>query len=198
MEDVSFQRGSQINFWTVMGGLQTAALLTQTGVLWDQIQTGRWYLLLYLFSSLLIIALVWAISAWESLVLKWTISVPTILTQFLGNFVLAITYLLIANPAGWSLGLAVSATCNWLHQILLSRRGAWESLPPEIRKSRKARLWVFGFWPLFAYAGAIHMYLATSVLVETVWGLIGLAIIMGALFRQNREIEHERKELGIP
>ena len=198
MEDVYFQRGSTVNFWTVMGGLQTAALLTQTGIIWEQIQAGRWYLSLYLLDSLLIIALIWALSSWESLILKWTISIPTILTQFLGNFALAITCLLITNPAGWSLGLTIAAACNWLHQILLSRLGAWEIFSPKMLKLRKASLWAFGLWPLFALAGAIHMYLVTSVLVQTIWGMLGLAIIIEALFRQHRVIERERKELGIP
>ena len=70
VEDVHYQRAAQVNFWTVMGGLQTAALLTQTGIFWEQIQAGRWYLSLYLLDSLLVIALIWALSSWESLILK--------------------------------------------------------------------------------------------------------------------------------
>jgi hypothetical protein len=198
MEDVYFQRESQVNFWTIMGGLQTAALLTQMGIFWEQLQAGRWYLSFYLLSSLLVIALIWSLSSWESLVLKWTISIPTILTQFLGNFVLAITCLLIVNPAGWALSLGIAATCNWLHQIFLFRLGAWEVFSPEMLKLRKARLWVFGLWPILSFVGAAHMYLVPSTFVQIIWGMLGMAVIIEALSRQHREIERERKALGIP
>lgn len=198
MEDVSFQRESQINFWTVMGGLQTAALLTQTGVLWEQMQAGRWYLSLYLLNSVLIVALIWAISSWESLILKWTISIPAILTQFVGNFALAVTFLFTADPSVWSLGLAVAATCNLLHQIVLSRMGAWESLSTKLFKARNARLWFFSLWPILCLAGTVHMSLTPSVLVQTGWGLAGLVVIITGLIQQHRQIEFERKELGIP
>lgn len=198
MEDVSFQRGSQVNFWTVMGGLQTAALLTQIGGIWEQMQTGRWYLSIFLVNSLLIIALIWAISSWESLILKWRISIPAILTQFVGNFALAITFLMATNPAAWSLGLAVAATCNLLHQLVLSRLGAWESFSPELLNMRRARIWGFGLWPILCLAGAIHMFLAPTTLVQTMWGLVGLVVIVAGLWQQHSQIERERREFGIP
>ena len=198
MEDVNLQRAAQLNLWTVMGGLQVAALLTQVGSVWDQLQAGRWYLFIYALDSLLIIALLWAGSFWETLVTKWTITIPTILTQLLGNFVLAITCLLITNPAGWSLSLAISATCNWVHHILLSRSGAWEIVSPKMLKTLRANLWVISLWPILAYAGAIHMYLMPSALVQSIWSVVGLAVIIEGLIRQHQDMKRDRKELGIP
>lgn len=198
MEDISFQRESQVNFWTVMGGLQTAALLTQTGILWEQMQTGRWYLSLFFLNSVLIVALIWAISSWESLILKWRISIPAILTQFVGNFALAVTFLFTADPPAWSLGLAVATTCNWIHQLVLTKLGAWESFSPKLLLAQKVRFWTFSLWPLLCLAGAVHMYLTPSTPVQTLWGLVGLAVIIAGLFQQHSRIEHERRELGIP
>ena len=197
-EDIQFQRGAQVTLWSVMGGLQVGALLTQTGSLWEQLQAGRWYLAVYLIDSLLIIALIWALSSWGSLVLKWPITIPTILTQFSGNFALAISCLLIVNPAGWALGIAISSTCNWIHHNVLSRSGAWETFSPEMYKALKANLWIYALWPLLAFAGAVHMYLVPSVLVQTVWGVIGLAVIIEGLFRQHHDMERDRKKFGIP
>jgi hypothetical protein len=198
MEDVYFQRESQVNFWTVMGGLQVAALLTQTGVLWEQMQMGRWYLFLYLLTALLIIALMWASTAWGSIVLKWTVNIPSIITDFFGNFAMAIACLLIVNPAGWFLSLAIAAIGNWLHQFLFYRSGAWAHFSAEMNKQLKANLRVYGLWPLLCFAGAIHLYLAKSAIAETVWGVIVLIVLIDALFRQHRGMERERKELGIP
>lgn len=197
-EDVNFQRGAQVTLWSIMGGLQVAALLTQVDNLWEQLQAGRWYLSIFLIDTLLIITLIWALSSWQSLILKWTIDIPTILTQFLGNFVLAITCLLVANPAGWSLSLAISATCNWLHNFLLSKTGAWEPASPEIVKRLKANLLVFSIWPLLAYAGAIHMFFVPSMLIQAIWGMVAFAIIIEGLLRQQKDINRDRKELGIP
>ena len=198
MEDVYFQREAQVNFWTVMGGLQIAVLLTQTGVLWGQLQAGRWYLFLYLLTSLLIIALMWASTAWGSLILKWTVNLPTIMTGFFGNFAMALTCLLVANPAGWFLGLAFAALGNWLHQFLFYRMGAWESFSADMIKPLKTNLWVYGLWPLICLAGACHLFLAPSAIAEGVWGAIILAVVINALFRQHQGMERERKELGIP
>ena len=198
MDDVYFQRGAQITLWSIMGGLQVAALLTQVSILWEQLQAGRWYLSLYLLDALLIIALIWAASSWEGLVLKWSITIPTILTQLLGNFALAIACLVIINPAGWALSLAISATCNWLHHILLSRSGAWGPFPKEMIKALKANLWIYGLWSLLAFAAAVHMYLVPSAFVQAIWGLVGMAVIVGGLFRQHHDMERDRKEFGIP
>jgi hypothetical protein len=198
MEDVNLQRAAQLNLWTVLGGLQVAALFTQVGSVWEQLQAGRWYVFVYALNSLLIIALVWSASFWDSVVLKWTVTVPTILTQLFGNFFLGITCLLIVDPAGWFLALAISATCNGFHNILLSRSGAWEIVSPKMLETRRANLWVENLWPLLAYAGAVHMYLVPSVLVQSIWGVIALAIIIEGLFRQHHDMKRDRKELGIP
>lgn len=198
MEDVYFQREAQVNFWTVMGGLQLAVLLTQTGALWEQLQMGRWYLSLYLLTSLLIIALMWASTAWGSLVLKWTVNVPNIITGFFGNFAMAIACLLIVNPAGWFLSLAFAASGNWLHQYLFYRLGAWETFSAVMIKQLKTNLWVYGLWPLICFAGAFHLFMAPSVIAEGVWGVIILAVVINALYRQHQGMERERKELGVP
>jgi len=197
-DDVNFQRGAQITLWSIMGGLQLAALLTQMGSLWEQVRDGRWFLSLYLIDSLLVIALIWALSSWESLILKWTITIPTILTQLVGNFILAITCLLIVDPTGWFLTLAISATCNWLHHIVLSRLGAWEPFSPKMLKAMKANLWVYALWPLLAYAGTIHLYLVPSPVVQTLWGVVALAVIIEGLFRQHHDMKRDRQQFGIP
>jgi hypothetical protein len=65
-------------------------------------------------------------------------------------------------------------------------------------KRRKVNLWIYGLWPLIAVIGAIDMYLDPSAFTQTVWGVLALAVIIEALFRQHRELERERKELRIP
>ena len=63
-ESVFFQREAQVNFWTVLGGLAVAALLTQLSPLLVEIKADRWYLFLYAISSILILGLSWVQTAW--------------------------------------------------------------------------------------------------------------------------------------
>lgn len=57
--DVYFQREAQVNFWTVLGGLAMAALLTQCSLLLQEVLAGRWYLVLFLLASVLVLASSW-------------------------------------------------------------------------------------------------------------------------------------------
>jgi len=198
LEDTYFQREAQVNFWGVMGGLQAAALLTQLGALWTQMQIGRWHLALYFVNSILVIVLGWALLAWGTLVLKEQLTIPNTLLMFVGNFAIAIQCLLLTNPAGWLAATALAALFQWMQQIYFSRSGGWESFSAETIKRLKANMWIYALWPLICIAGAVHLYLAKSAIAETAWGVIVSIFIIDALFRQHRGMESERKELGIP
>ena len=56
VEDVYLQREAVVNFWTVLGGLAMAALLTQLSPLLHEHQESHWYLLLFFIASILTIA----------------------------------------------------------------------------------------------------------------------------------------------
>lgn len=198
IEDAYFQREAQVNFWGIMGGLQAAALLTQLTALWEQIQTGDWHLVLYFIDSILIISLGWTLLSWGTLVLREPLSILNTLLMFIGNFAVAVQCLLVTHPAGWLAATALAALSQWVQQIYFSRTDGWEAFSAETIKRLKANMWVYVFWPLICLAGAVHLFLAPSILAESIWGVIVLAVTVEALFRQHRGMELERKELGIP
>lgn len=197
-EDVYFQREAQVNFWGVMGGLQAAALLTQLGVLWTQMQAGRWYLGIYFINSILIIVLGWALLSWGALVLKEQITILNTFLMFISNFAVAVQCLLVTSPAGWLAATALAAAFQWLQQIYFHRSGAWEGFSAEMIKQLKFNLRIYVLWPLIALAGAVHLFLKPSPVAEMVWGGVTLLVIIDALFRQNRGMQRERRELMIP
>jgi hypothetical protein len=198
MEDVYFQREAQVNFWTVMGGLEAAALVTQLDSLLAQMQAGRWHLVLFFIDSILIIVLGWALLAWGSLVLKYPITVLNTLLIFTANFAVVIQCIQVTNPAGWLAATAAAGLLQWIHQIHFSRSGAWVPFSAEAIRQLKINLRIYVFWPLICFAGALHLYLAPSNIAEMIWGVVVLVIVIDALFRRHRDMEKERKELGIP
>ena len=78
------------------------------------------------------------------------------------------------------------------------KSGAWEPFSAEIIVHLRKNLWVYGVWPFICFVGVFHLFLAPSAIVETIWGVIALTVLVDALFRRNRDMQHERKELGIP
>lgn len=198
LEDVYFQRETEVNFWGVMGGLQAAALLTQLGVLWTQMQAGRWYLGIYFINSLLTIVLGYVLLSWGALVLKEQLTILHTLLMFLGNFVLAVQCLLVTNPAGWLAATSLAALFQWLQQIYFFRSGGWVVFSLETTRRLKINLWIYALWPLITLAGALHLFIQPSTVAELVWAVFILLVIIDALFRQHRGMQREREELGIP
>ncbi len=198
LEDVYFQREAQVNFWGVMGGLQAAALLTQLGVLWTQMQAGRWYLSIYFINSLLVIVLGWALLSWGALVLKEQLTILNTLLMFLSNFAVAVQCLLVTNPAGWLAATSAAAFFQWLQQIYFRQSGGWETFSAETIRQLKTNLWIYALWPLIALAGALHLFLIPSTVAEMIWAAVTMLVIIDALFRQHRGMQRERQELMIP
>ena len=198
MDDVNFQRGAQVTWWTIMGGLAAAALVTELGSLWTQMQSGHWYLGLFFLNSFMTIVLGWTLMAWGSLVLKYQITVVNTLLIIGTSFALVIQCLQVTHPIGWLAATGVSGLFQWIQQIYFMKSGAWEPFSAETIVHLRKNLWVYGVWPLICFVGVFHLFLAPSAIVEIIWGVIALTVLIDALFRRNRDIQYERKELGIP
>jgi hypothetical protein len=197
-ESVYFQREAQVNFWTVLGGLAMAALLTQLSPLLKEIQAGRWYLLLYFVTSILVIANSWVQTSWGSLVLKWPISIlGTILSLFFG-LVQSIQCLLVTNPAGWLAATAGIVLLTVAIQVHFEKSGAWQVFSPASVKRFKFTNRIYLFLMFICLAGAFQLYRYPSQLAEAVWGFVALAFSVAALYLQHQGMQEEKKELGIP
>jgi hypothetical protein len=197
-ESVYFQREAQVNFWTVLGGLAMAALLTQLSPLLGELKDGRWYLVLYMLASILTLANSWVQTAWGSLVLRWPISILSTVIVLFGMLAQSIQCLLITQPAGW---LAASATILFFAVALQWRfegSGALKAFDQaSIRRFHTNNL-VYLAVMLVCLAGGYHLWAAPSPLAEAVWGFAALLIAFAALLMQHVSMKKERAELGIP
>jgi len=197
-EDVYFQREAQVNFWTVLGGLAMAALLTQLSPLLDELRQGRWYLVLYLVASILVIASSWVQTSWGSLVLKWPISIFTTVTTLFGMLVQSIQCLLVTYPPGWLAACAGIIFFALVVQVYFAKSGAWQVFSPTSIKRFKFTNWIYLFVMLICLAGAFQLFRYPSQTGEMVWGFVALFFSVAALYMQNRGMQEEKKELGIP
>lgn len=197
-ESVYFQREAQVNFWTVLGGLALAALLTQLSPLLHELQNSRWYLLLYFLTSVLIIASSWVQTSWGSLVMKWPISIFTTISMLFLMLSQSIQCLLVTNPSGWLAATAGIILFALFNQVYYKRSGAWKVFSSDAVKRFEFTNRVYLFFMLLSLGGAFQLYRYPSRIAEMIWGFVILALSILALYMQHKGMQQERRELGIP
>ena len=198
LEDIYFQRENMVNFWTVMGGIAAAALLTQFGTLVGEIQASRWYLVLFFIASLLTIVNSWVQSAWGSLILRWPMTVPGTLIYFSGLFSLCLQSLLVTRPVAWMAASGAVVFFAILNQIYFYRSGAWVVFSPRTIARLRSNLRLYILFLLFTLAGVAHLACFPSHPAELFWGLVSLGSTILALVMQHKGMQAEKVELGIP
>jgi hypothetical protein len=198
LDAVYFQREAQVNFWTVLGGLAMAALLTQLSPLVQEIQKSRWYLLLYLVASILVLANSWVQTSWGSLVLKWPISIATTVIMLFQMLVESIQCLLVTNPSGWLAATAGLIFFSLANQVYFEKSGAWKVFSTESIKRFKFTNLVYLALMVICLAGSYQLYRFPSRIAEILWGFIVVFFSILALFMEQRGMRQEKRELGIP
>ncbi len=197
-ESVYFQREAQVNFWTVLGGLAMAALLTQLSPLLRELQQGRWYLVLYFVTSIMILATSWVQTSWGSLVLKWPISIAStviVLFQMLAD---SIQCLLVTNPTGWLASTGGIVLCALALQVYFAKSGGWKVFSPTTIKRFRFTNGIYVFFLFLCLAAAFQLYYYPARILEIVWGFVVFSLSLLALNIQHRGMQEEKKELGIP
>ncbi len=197
-DSVFFQREAQVNFWTVLGGLCMGALLTQLSPLLVEIQNSRWYLVLFLISSILIVANSWVQTAWGSLVMKWPISITSTVIVLFQMFIQSLQCLLITNPAGWMAATGGLIFFALLLQVYFQRSGSWEVLPTERIKQVKINNTVYISFLVLCFSAALQMSFLPSRISEMIWGFVVLILTLLALYMQHTTMQEEKKILEIP
>lgn len=198
IEDVYFQRDAMVNFWTVLGGIAVAALLTQLTNLIEEIELGHWHLLLYFITSITLIVNSWVQNLWGGLVLKLPVTIPLIFLDLADLVCLAIICLQITNPLIFLAAGGFFIMFALFLQIYHMRSGAWIAFTNNRIQDIKTMLWVYLVFMILCFVAAIHLFLHPSVVAEVGWGFFALVASVAALFMQHYGMKQERKELGIP
>ena len=198
IDDVYYQRDAHVNFWTVLGGIAVAALLTQVSNLVTEIQLGKWYLLLYFLTSITLIANSWIQSLWSSLVLKAQVTILHTLLGLLHLICLSIICIYVTNP------IIFFASCGFLVLIVLAiqlyfmKTGGWVAFTEERIKGIKTVIWVYLGFLIFCCIATVHLFWYPSVLAEIGWGIFAILASISALVMQHNGMKREREDLKIP
>ena len=197
VEDVYFQREAQITWWTVLGGIAVAALLTQLESLTTAVKSGQWHYTLYFAASCLIIVNSWVQTAWGSLVLRWPISIPTSLSLFLSGLSTSVACLNVTHPAVWMGATFVVLLTAEFNQVVFMRRRGWVAMPPEMVARARAGIRVYVVFAGIALVSTLHLALWPSMVGEIAWGLVAVLATTMALAWQHAGMNEEKRRMGI-
>jgi hypothetical protein len=197
-EDVYYQRESQTTWWTVLGGVAVAALLTRLETAWGLVISGNWHYLLYIIISALIILQAWLQISWGVLVIRWRISLAHTLWVYITGLALSFMSLSVTNLPLWWLAITVLIVILIANQYYFYRSGAWVTLPENARRRILKGLWVYGLFALLGMTGFILLGFYPLMGLEVAFGVTGLLAVIVALYQQNLGMNYERGLLGIP
>jgi hypothetical protein len=196
-EDVFFQREAQITWWSVLGGIAVAALLTELDSVPLAFKLGNWYVALYFLATCLVIVTSWVQTAWGSLILKWPLSISTSLSLFFLGLSLSVAALNITQPAVWYAAMSVVLLTGLYNQRVFSKNHAWIAFSPELVEQARASAWIYAGMTAFAIAYTVYLVLRPSVPAEVVGGMIAFVVSVFTLLRQHLEMTEEKQKMGI-
>ena len=196
-EDVAFQREAQVTWWSVLGGIAVAALLTELDSLPVAIRSGRWYVALYFLSTCLVIVNSWVQTAWGSLILKWPISISTSISLFVLGISMSVAALNITRPAIWYAAMSVLLMTGLFNQLVFSKNHAWVALSADLVGKVHASVWMYVGMTIFGIALSIFLAWQPGAIAEMIAGIIAFVITMFTLIRQHIEMSEEKQRMGI-
>ncbi len=196
-EDVAYQRQAQVTWWTLLGGIAVAALLTSFEPLIEQVQNGQWHLLLLTLATFCVIINAWVQTAWGALVLRWPITVPTAICIFFGGISLSIASLSILRPALWYAAVMSILLFSQLTQYTFMKTKGWVTLPrPAVRRA-KAGIRLYWLFVLLTGAISVWLFVSPSRLLEIIACCLALVLAVLALLWQHLGMQAEKKRMGI-
>jgi hypothetical protein len=198
IEDVYFQRDAQVNFWTILGGIAVAALLTQMSSIIEKIQMGHWYLLFYLLISITLIVNSWVQNLWGGLILRMQVTMLHTLLVLIDLICLAIICLQVTNPLVFFVACGFFVLFSLFIQVYLMKSEAWVVFTSERIKKIKVVLRVNLVFMILCFVAVAHLFFYPSVAAEIGWGIFALLASISAMVMQHYGMKQERKELGVP
>ena len=196
-EDVFFQREAQITWWSVLGGIAVAALLTKLDALPLAFKLGQWHIALYFLATCLVIVNSWVQTAWGSLILKWPISISSALSLFFLGISLAVAALNITQPVIWYAAMSIVLLTGLYNQVVFSKNHAWVAFSAELVEKTRTSAWMYVGMTGFSIAYTIYLALRPGTLAEMSGGIIAFLVSVFTLIRQHLEMLEEKQRMGI-
>jgi hypothetical protein len=198
IEDVYFQREAQVNFWSILGGIAVAALLTQIPDLIKEIKAGYWHYILYTITAFNVITNSWVQNLWGSLVVKVRVSMIQTYLYLLNFIGICIISLFITDPViFFSVGAAFMLSAI-LIQVYIMKTDRWSTFTVERVRGIKIVIWLYLVLMVILICAAAQLYWLPSKTSEIIWGIFIFLSSIGFVVAQHFGMEQERKEMGIP
>ncbi len=197
VEDVFFQREAQVTWWSVLGGIAVAALLTKLDTLLLAFKLGERYLALYFLATCLVIINSWVQTAWGSLVLKWPISISTSISIFFQGLLMSIAALSITNPAIWYAAMTGVILTHLFNQLVFSKSHGWMAFPTEMIDQARANNWIYSILAVIGVSSSIYLALQPSVNAEIGFGIAAVLISIFALVKEHSSMNEEKRRMRI-
>lgn len=196
-EDVFFQREAQVTWWSVLGGIAAAALLTKLDALPSAFTIGKWYVLLYFVATCFVIINSWVQTAWGSLVLNWPISIPTSASIFFQGLLMSVGALNITKPAIWYAAMTGVILTHLFNQLVFSKSGGWITLPAKMINQARINNRIYIVIGVFGAATSVYLALRPSIGVEMVLGIAAVLISIYALIKEHVGMKEEKRSMRI-
>jgi len=196
--DVDYQRQAMLTWWSILGGLATAALLTQVPTLYSNFNHSSWQHIIFFITSALLIISNWINFSWGALIVKSQLRTVRIIIIFFGILFLSIQCLFVNDPIAWSFFGALHLIANLIWSIYESK--SWTKRISDIVEKKGVLIlnleMIIGIGLSLIACLVLHFF--PSQIIEIVWGIITLVVIIYSLVDHTKSMEQERANGNIP
>ncbi len=196
VDSINFQRNAHMTWISVLMAMVVVVLADKTYAILSQgLIQGRWYLLLYVIVSGLIVVQSWVQYTWLILTARSPIQ-PTRTGLSLANGItIYIICLSVENPVDWfrAVGFFVILTILALFYGL-----HLQAIPGLLAKSVRNLIAVLGVCVCITFLASWHLSVDTSAPVAWFWGVIAIGLMTSYLWLQSRGMAEARRLRNIP
>jgi len=196
VDSINFQRTAHITWISVLMAMVVVVLADKIyNRLGSALAQGRWYLLLFVIASGLIIIQTWVQTGWQTLISHSPITVVRTGLTLLNGLAIYFICASIENPASWfrAAGFFCIVSCFALVTGLRQKM-----IMVVFTKRIYLVTGVVGAYAGIAFLAAWHLTVQPVAWVAWFWGAIAILMMTVYLWLQSRSMKIERKARNIP
>ena len=196
VDSINFQRSAHITWVSVLMAMVVFVLAEKTyDILGKILTSGRWYLLLYVIASGLIVIQTWVQMTWLTLLSHSPIQASRSGITLLMGIAIYIICVSVESPAIWFLAAGFFGIISCLSLINGMRQ---RLITGQVARSLYKFVAVIGISVCITFLAAWHLTIKPSALTAWFWGVIAIILMTNFLWLQSRNMKEERSDLDIP
>lgn len=193
---INFQRNAHMTWISVLMAMVVVVLAEKMSAILGQAWTqGRWYLLLYVISSGLIIVQSWVQINWLTLISRSPIQAVRTGLSLLNGIAIYFICASVENPADWFRAVGFFLIVSILQLITALRQRLIEG---SLAKSLYNLVAAIGVCVGIVFLASWHLTVDTRAPVIWLWGVIATGLMTSYLWLQSRGMAEGRRDRDIP